>query len=99
MTHNQIEIGFHRCRTPNSHKSPSKTVTSRNLDCPFKLYSRKYAKSSTWTLKVKNPEQRHDAIVNTMEHPAFRKLNVQETSQNYQMSLSLLIPRKIKAQL
>ncbi|MBW0519218.1 hypothetical protein O181_058933 [Austropuccinia psidii MF-1] len=99
MTHNQIEIGCDRSRTPNTNKSPSKTVTSRKLDCPFRLYARKYAKSTTWTLKVKNPEHSHDAIENIMAHLAFRKLNEQETSQISQISESLLMPRQIQAQL
>ncbi|MBW0569328.1 hypothetical protein O181_109043 [Austropuccinia psidii MF-1] len=56
-------------------------------------------KSTTWTLKVKNPEHNHDATENIMVHPAFRKLNEQETSQIAQISESLLMPKKIKAQL
>ncbi|MBW0490946.1 hypothetical protein O181_030661 [Austropuccinia psidii MF-1] len=74
MTHNQIEIGCDRSGTPNPNKSPSKTVTSKKLDCPFRLYARKYAKSTTCTLKVKNPEHNHDATENIMENPALRKL-------------------------
>ncbi|MBW0584933.1 hypothetical protein O181_124648 [Austropuccinia psidii MF-1] len=85
-THNQIEIGYYRSGTTNANKSPSKTVTSRKLDCPFRLYARKYAKSTTWTLKVRNPEHSHDATENIMAHPAFRKFNEQETSQIAQMS-------------
>ncbi|MBW0564660.1 hypothetical protein O181_104375 [Austropuccinia psidii MF-1] len=85
MTHNQIEIGYDRSGTPNPHKSSSKTVTSRNLDCPFRLYARKYSKSTTWTLKVKNTEHSHDSTENIMAHPAFRKLNEQEESQISQM--------------
>ncbi|MBW0484593.1 hypothetical protein O181_024308 [Austropuccinia psidii MF-1] len=99
MTHNQIEIGCDRSGTPNANKSPSKTVTSRKLDCPFRLYARKYAKSTTWTLKVKNPENSHDATENIMAHPSFRKFNELETSQIAQMSESLLLPRQIQAQL
>ncbi|MBW0575764.1 hypothetical protein O181_115479 [Austropuccinia psidii MF-1] len=99
MTHNQIEIGCDRSGTPNPNKSPSKTVTSRKLDYPFRLYARKYAESTTWTLKVKNPEHSHDATENIMAHHAFRKFNEQETSQISQMSESLLMPRKIQAQL
>ncbi|MBW0564104.1 hypothetical protein O181_103819 [Austropuccinia psidii MF-1] len=99
MTHNQIEIGFNRSGTPNTNKNPYKTVTSRKLDCPFRLYARKYAKSTTWNLKIKSPEHSHDAAKNIVAHPAFRKLNEQETSQIDKMSESLLIPRKIKAQL
>ncbi|MBW0575436.1 hypothetical protein O181_115151 [Austropuccinia psidii MF-1] len=76
-----------------------KTVTSRKFDFPFRLYSRKYAKSTTWTLKVKNPEHSHDATESIMEHPAFRKFNEQEISQIAQMSESLLMPRQIQAQL
>ncbi|MBW0559770.1 hypothetical protein O181_099485 [Austropuccinia psidii MF-1] len=34
-----------------------------------------------------------------MAHPDFRKFNEQETSQNSQVSESLLTPRQIKAQL
>ncbi|MBW0591675.1 hypothetical protein O181_131390 [Austropuccinia psidii MF-1] len=99
MNHNQIEIGCDRSGAPNANKSSSKTVTSRKIDCPFRLYSRKYAKSTTWTLKVKKPEHSHDATENIMAHPAFRKLNEQETSQIAQMSESLLMPRNIQAQL
>ncbi|MBW0482679.1 hypothetical protein O181_022394 [Austropuccinia psidii MF-1] len=99
MTHNQIEIGCDRSGTPNANKNPSKTVTSRKLDCPFRLYSRKYAKSTTWTLEVKNPEHSHNSTENIMGHPAFRKCNKKETSQNSQMSESLLMPRQIQAQL
>ncbi|MBW0493978.1 hypothetical protein O181_033693 [Austropuccinia psidii MF-1] len=99
MTHNQSEIGCDRSGTPNSHKSSSKTVTSRKLDCPFRLYAKKYVRSTIWTLKVKNPENSHDATENIMAHPAFRKFNEQEKSQISQMSESLLIPRKIQAQL
>ncbi|MBW0569315.1 hypothetical protein O181_109030 [Austropuccinia psidii MF-1] len=99
MTQNQIEIGCDRYGTPNPNKRPSKTVTSRKIDCPFRLYARKYAKSTTWTLKVKNPEHSHDATENIMENPAFRKTNVQETSQISQMSESLLMKRQMQAQL
>ncbi|MBW0464128.1 hypothetical protein O181_003843 [Austropuccinia psidii MF-1] len=99
MTHNQIEIGCDRSGTPNPNKNSSKIVTSRRLDCQFMFHARKYAKSNTWTLKVKNPEHSHDAIENIMAHPAFRKFNEQETSQIAQISESLLIPRKIQAQL
>ncbi|MBW0496598.1 hypothetical protein O181_036313 [Austropuccinia psidii MF-1] len=95
MTHNQIEIGCDRSGTSNSNKNPSKTVTSRKLDCPFRLY----AKSTNWTLKVKNPEHSHDATENIMAHPAFRKFNEQGKSQISQMSESLLLPRQIQAQL
>ncbi|MBW0503391.1 hypothetical protein O181_043106 [Austropuccinia psidii MF-1] len=98
MTHNQIEIGCDRSGTPKNNKNPSKTVTSRNLDCSLRLYARKYCKSTTWTLRVKNPEHSHDATENIMAHPAFRKLNEKETSQIAQMSESLLLPRKIQAQ-
>ncbi|MBW0464893.1 hypothetical protein O181_004608 [Austropuccinia psidii MF-1] len=61
MTHNQIEIGCDRSGTPHPNKNSSKTVTSRKLGCPFRLYARKYAKKTTCTLKVKNPEYRHNA--------------------------------------
>ncbi|MBW0555982.1 hypothetical protein O181_095697 [Austropuccinia psidii MF-1] len=97
MTHNQIEIGCDRSGTPNPNKRSSKTVTSRKLDCPFRLYARKYAKKTTWTLKVKNTEHNHDATENTMAHPAFRKFNEKETSQISQMSELLLITRQIQA--
>ncbi|MBW0549904.1 hypothetical protein O181_089619 [Austropuccinia psidii MF-1] len=80
-------------------RNRSKTVTLRKLDCPFRLYARKYAKSTTWTLKVKNPEYSHDATENIMAHPAFRKLNEQETSHISKMSELLLLPRQIQAQL
>ncbi|MBW0471436.1 hypothetical protein O181_011151 [Austropuccinia psidii MF-1] len=99
MTHNQIEIGCDRSGTPNPNKKSSKTVTSRNIDCPFRLYARKYAKSTTWTLKVKNPEHSHDATETIMAHPAFRKFDEQETSQIAQMSELLLMPMKIQDQL
>ncbi|MBW0464153.1 hypothetical protein O181_003868 [Austropuccinia psidii MF-1] len=95
ITHNQIEIGCDRSGTPNLNKNSSKTVTSRKLDCPFRLYARKYAKKTTWTLEVKNSEHSHDATENIMAHPAFRKLNHQETSQLSQISESLLLPRQI----
>ncbi|MBW0578283.1 hypothetical protein O181_117998 [Austropuccinia psidii MF-1] len=99
MTHNQIEICCDKYGTPNPDKSPSKTVTSKKLECTFIIYARTYAKSTTWGLKVKNPEHSHDATENIMAHPAFRKFNEQETSQISQMSESLLMPRKIQAQL
>ncbi|MBW0593814.1 hypothetical protein O181_133529 [Austropuccinia psidii MF-1] len=81
MTHNQIEIGCVRSGTPNPNKSPS-----RKLDFPFILYARKYAKSTTLTLEVKNHEHSHDATENIIAHPAFRKFNEQETSRIAQMS-------------
>ncbi|MBW0470436.1 hypothetical protein O181_010151 [Austropuccinia psidii MF-1] len=94
-TQNQIEIGCDRSGTPNLNKNYSKKITSRKLDCPFKIYS----KSTMWALKVKNPEHSHDVTKNIMAHPAFRKLNEKETSQIAQMSESLLMPRLIRAQL
>ncbi|MBW0507426.1 hypothetical protein O181_047141 [Austropuccinia psidii MF-1] len=97
ITHNQIEIGYDRSGTPNPHKSSSKTATSRKLDFLFRLYARKYAKSTTWTLKVKNPEHSHAATENIMAHPAFKKFNEKETSQISQISESL--PRQIQAKL
>ncbi|MBW0472865.1 hypothetical protein O181_012580 [Austropuccinia psidii MF-1] len=99
MTHNQVEIGCDRSGTPNANKSPSKTVTSRKLHCPLRLYARKYSKSTTWTLKVKNPEQSHDASKNIMADTAFRKFNEQEISPIAQISESLLMKRQIQAQL
>ncbi|MBW0569223.1 hypothetical protein O181_108938 [Austropuccinia psidii MF-1] len=99
MTHNQIDIGCDRSGTPNPHKNTSKTVTSRKLDHPFRLYARKYAKSTTWNIKVKNPEHSHYATENIMAHPAFRKFNEKGTSQIAQMYESLLMPRQIQAQL
>ncbi|MBW0503599.1 hypothetical protein O181_043314 [Austropuccinia psidii MF-1] len=99
MTHNQIVISCDRSGTPNPNKSPSKTVTSRKLDCPFRLYARKYSNSTHWTLKVKNPEHSHYATENIMAHPAFRKFNEKETSKIAQISESLLMPRQIQAQL
>ncbi|MBW0565395.1 hypothetical protein O181_105110 [Austropuccinia psidii MF-1] len=81
MTQNQIEIGCDRYGTTNPNKKSSKAVTSRKLDFPLRLYAKKYANHATWNLQVKNPEHRHDATDNIMEHPAFRKLNEQETSQ------------------
>ncbi|MBW0540653.1 hypothetical protein O181_080368 [Austropuccinia psidii MF-1] len=99
MTHNQIEIGCDRSGTPNSNKSPSKTVTSRKLDCPFRLYARKYDKSTSWPLEAKNPEHSHDATENIMENPAFGKFNEKETSQIAQMSESLIITGEIQAQI
>ncbi|MBW0475650.1 hypothetical protein O181_015365 [Austropuccinia psidii MF-1] len=99
MTHNQIEIGFDRSGTLNPNKNSPKTVTSRKIDCPFRLYARKYAKSTTWTLEVKNPKNSHDTTENIVAHPAFRKFNEQGTAQIAQMSESLLMPRQIQAQL
>ncbi|MBW0568477.1 hypothetical protein O181_108192 [Austropuccinia psidii MF-1] len=99
LNHKQIEIGCDRDGTLNANKNPSKPVTSGKLDYPFRLYSRKYAKSTTLTLKVKNPEHSHDATEGIMAHPAFRKFNEQETSQIAQISESLLIPSQINAQL
>ncbi|MBW0519056.1 hypothetical protein O181_058771 [Austropuccinia psidii MF-1] len=99
MTHNQIERGCDRSRTPNPNKNSSKMVTSRKLDCPFRLYARKYSKSTTRTLKVKNTEHSHDTTENIMSYPAFRKFNEQETSQIAQMSELMLMPGKIQAQL
>ncbi|MBW0473615.1 hypothetical protein O181_013330 [Austropuccinia psidii MF-1] len=97
MTHNQIEIGCNRSGTPNSHKNSYKTVTSRKLDCPFRFYATKYAKSTTWTLKVKIPEDNHDTTENIMAHPAFKKFNEQEIFQIAQMSELLLMPRQNQA--
>ncbi|MBW0475524.1 hypothetical protein O181_015239 [Austropuccinia psidii MF-1] len=97
MTHNQIEIGCDRSGNQNPNKNSSKTVTSRNIDCPFRLYAQKYSKSTTCILKVKNPEHSHDSIENIMAHTAFRKFDEQETSQISQISESLLIPRQIQA--
>ncbi|MBW0561870.1 hypothetical protein O181_101585 [Austropuccinia psidii MF-1] len=74
ITYNQIEIGCDRSGIPNPKKNSSKTVTSRKLDCPFRLYSRIYAKKTTWTLKVRNPEHSHDATENIMEHLPFGNL-------------------------
>ncbi|MBW0513088.1 hypothetical protein O181_052803 [Austropuccinia psidii MF-1] len=99
MSHNQIQVDCYRSGTTNPHRSPSNKFTSRKLDCPFRLYARKYAKSTTWTLRLKNPEHIHDAIENIMAPSFFRKFNEQETSKIAQMSESLLIPRKIQAQL
>ncbi|MBW0491787.1 hypothetical protein O181_031502 [Austropuccinia psidii MF-1] len=99
MTHNQIEIGCESPGTPNPHKSSSRKVTSRKLDFPLRLYATKYAKSITWTIKVKNPDHSHDSTKGITEHPAFRKFNEQATSQIAQMSESLLMPREIQAQL
>ncbi|MBW0518449.1 hypothetical protein O181_058164 [Austropuccinia psidii MF-1] len=99
MTHNQIEIGCDRSGTPNANKRPSMTVTSRKLDCPSRLYATKYAKSTTWTLKVKNPEHSHDTTKNITAYPAFRKFNEQETSQIAKMSELLLMPSQIQRQL
>ncbi|MBW0575096.1 hypothetical protein O181_114811 [Austropuccinia psidii MF-1] len=96
MTHNQSYIGCERSGTLNTHKNTSKTVNSRKLDCSFRLYARKYAKSTTWTLKVKTPEHSHDSTENIMAHPAFRRLNEQETSQTAQISESLLMPGKFR---
>ncbi|MBW0572728.1 hypothetical protein O181_112443 [Austropuccinia psidii MF-1] len=99
MTHNQIEKGCDRSGTLNTNKNSSKTVNSRNFDCLFRLYGRKYVKKTTLTLKVENTEHSHDANENIMANPAFRKFNEQETSQIAQMSESLLLPGKIQAQL
>ncbi|MBW0493860.1 hypothetical protein O181_033575 [Austropuccinia psidii MF-1] len=86
MTHNKIEIGCDRSGTPNPTKNSSKTVTSRKLDFPSKLYARKYFKKTTWTLKVENPEHSHDSTENIMAHPAFRRINEQAKSQIAPMS-------------
>ncbi|MBW0530516.1 hypothetical protein O181_070231 [Austropuccinia psidii MF-1] len=99
MTHNQIERGFGRSGTPNPHKNTSKTVISRNFDCPFMLYGINYSKSTTWTLKVKSPEHSNDSTENIMANPAFRKFNEQERAKIAQMSESWLILRQIQAQL
>ncbi|MBW0547307.1 hypothetical protein O181_087022 [Austropuccinia psidii MF-1] len=98
MNHSQIEIGCDRSGTPNSNKNPSQTVTLRKLYCPFRIYDRKHAKCTTWTLKVKNSENSHDATENIMAHPAFRKFNEQETSQIAQIIERLLLPSQIQAQ-
>ncbi|MBW0506980.1 hypothetical protein O181_046695 [Austropuccinia psidii MF-1] len=92
-------MGCDRSGTPNLHKTSSKTVTQRNIDCLFRLYARKYAKSTASNLKVKDPKHSHDATENIMAHPDFRKFNEQETSQISPIPESLLIPRKIKPQL
>ncbi|MBW0577702.1 hypothetical protein O181_117417 [Austropuccinia psidii MF-1] len=97
MTNNQIEMGCDRSGMPNTNKRSSKTVTSREIDCPFRLHARKYSKNITWTLKVQNPENSHYATENIMAHPDFMKFNEQETSQISQMSESLILPRKIQA--
>ncbi|MBW0522100.1 hypothetical protein O181_061815 [Austropuccinia psidii MF-1] len=99
MTHNQIEIGCGRSGTPNPHKSTSKIVTSRKIYCPFRLYASKYANSTNWTLKVKNPEHSHDATEKILAHPSFSKFNEQETSQIAPMAESLLMKWQIQAQL
>ncbi|MBW0486862.1 hypothetical protein O181_026577 [Austropuccinia psidii MF-1] len=99
MTHNQIEMGCDRPGTPNTHKNSFKKVTSRKLDCPFRLYGRKYANDTTWTLKAKNPEHSHYATENIMAHPSFRKFHGKETSQIAQNYESLLMPRQIQTQL
>ncbi|MBW0563648.1 hypothetical protein O181_103363 [Austropuccinia psidii MF-1] len=99
MTHNQIEIGCDRSGTPNPNKNSCRKFTSRNIDCPFRLYARKYAKKTTSTLKFKNPEHSYYATENIMAHPAFRKFNEKETFQIAQMSESLLLQSQIKAQL
>ncbi|MBW0487640.1 hypothetical protein O181_027355 [Austropuccinia psidii MF-1] len=98
MTHNQIEIGCDRSGIPNPNKN-STTVTSRKLDCSLRLYSRKYAKKTAWTLKIRNPEHSHDSTENMMAHPAFKKVNEQEKSQISQIFESLLLPMQIQAQL
>ncbi|MBW0538149.1 hypothetical protein O181_077864 [Austropuccinia psidii MF-1] len=99
MACNQIETGFDRSGTLNPHKPSSKTVTSTKLYCSFRIYVRKYAESTTLTLKVKNTEHGDDATKISMARPAFRKFNEQETSQISQMSESLLVPRHIWGQL
>ncbi|MBW0494860.1 hypothetical protein O181_034575 [Austropuccinia psidii MF-1] len=98
MSHNHNETGCDRSGTPNPNKNSSKTVPSRKLYSPFRIYARKYAKSTIWTLKVKNPENSYNATEIIMAQPAFRKLNGQETSQIAQISQSLFIPRQIQAQ-
>ncbi|MBW0584781.1 hypothetical protein O181_124496 [Austropuccinia psidii MF-1] len=80
-------------------KAPPKQSPQESLTFPFVIFARKYAKSTTWTLKVKTPEHSHDATENIMAHPAFRQFSEQETSQIAQTSESLLLPRQIQAQL
>ncbi|MBW0569840.1 hypothetical protein O181_109555 [Austropuccinia psidii MF-1] len=99
MTHNQIEISFDRSGTPNPHRNTYKTVTSRNLDFPFRIYARKYAKSTIWTLIVNPPEHHHDATKNIMANLTFSNFSEQETSQIAQIYESLLMPRQIQAKL
>ncbi|MBW0486507.1 hypothetical protein O181_026222 [Austropuccinia psidii MF-1] len=99
MNNIQIQIVCDGSGTPNPNKNSSKIVTSRTLDCPFGLYARKYAKSTTWTVKVKNPENSHDTTEKIMEHPSVRKFNDQEAYKISQMSKLLLSPRKLQAQL
>ncbi|MBW0470702.1 hypothetical protein O181_010417 [Austropuccinia psidii MF-1] len=99
MTHKKIEIGCDRSGTQNPNKNSSKTVTSRKIYCLFRIYARKYANSTTWTLKAKNPEHSHDSTEIIMEHTASTIFNEQETPKISQMSGSLLIPRQIQAQL
>ncbi|MBW0545940.1 hypothetical protein O181_085655 [Austropuccinia psidii MF-1] len=99
MNHNKIEIGCDRSGTSNPNKNSSKTPTSRKLDHPFTLYARKYAKSTTWTLKVKSPEHSHDSTETIIANPDFRKSVEQETSQIAQISELLLMPMQIQAQL
>ncbi|MBW0492835.1 hypothetical protein O181_032550 [Austropuccinia psidii MF-1] len=99
MTQKQIEIGCDRSGTPNLHKNTSKAVTLRNLDCSFRLYEIKYANSTTWTLKSKNPEHSHYAIENIRAHTSFRNSNDKEISQIAQISELLPMPRQSKAQL
>ncbi|MBW0469220.1 hypothetical protein O181_008935 [Austropuccinia psidii MF-1] len=92
-------MGCDRSGTPNPHKNIFKTAIQRKLDCPFEFYTRKYAMSTTWTLQLKNTEHSHDSTENIMANLAFRKFNEKETSQTAQMSESLLIRKKIWAQL
>ncbi|MBW0560323.1 hypothetical protein O181_100038 [Austropuccinia psidii MF-1] len=103
MNHNQIKTGLNRSRTPNSYKNSFKKSIYRELDCSVRLYSRKYSKSATWTLELKNPdkinpENSNSSTGNIMAHPALRRFNKQETSQITHMSGSLLMPRKIQSQ-
>ncbi|MBW0493579.1 hypothetical protein O181_033294 [Austropuccinia psidii MF-1] len=98
MTHNHIKIACDRSGTPNFHKGSFKTLTSRKLYFPFRLDARKYAKSTTWTLEVKNPEHSHDATETIVAHPALRKFNDQETFQITQIYESLLMQTQIQAQ-
>ncbi|MBW0510231.1 hypothetical protein O181_049946 [Austropuccinia psidii MF-1] len=86
MTHNQIETGCDRPGTPNSYKNSFKTVTSRKLECPFRLYEREYTKSTNWNIKVKKTQYSHDATESMMEHPAFREFNEQESPQIFHIS-------------
>ncbi|MBW0499732.1 hypothetical protein O181_039447 [Austropuccinia psidii MF-1] len=61
------------------------------------IHERRYAKSTTCTLKVENPKKVHDATENFIAHSSFRKLDEKGTSQCAHIPESIQIERKIQA--